>query len=48
MDTPEAGSLLVPRFSGGVGVVDLHTVDEEDPLAKPVMATRVLFITVKT
>lgn len=30
------------------GVVDLHAVHEEEPLAKPVMATSALFIVVKT
>jgi hypothetical protein len=30
-----------------VGVNELHTVDEEDPLAKPVMATTIFLITVK-
>ena len=43
----EAGCLPVPSVCGIVGVVDLHTVDEEYSLAEPVMATRVLFITVK-
>lgn len=31
-----------------LGVVDLHALEEENALAKSVMATRIFFITVKT
>jgi hypothetical protein len=37
----------VPIVGDGFGVINLNPVHEENPLAKPVMATRILFVTVK-
>jgi hypothetical protein len=37
-----------PGVRGVPGVVDLHTIDEEEPLAEPVMAPGVRLIAVKT